>query len=62
MWVFLVWIGLCVYGAITGWRRGVRRARNGNASNDSRARTRNRNGQREWAEANRQAAQRIRDM
>jgi hypothetical protein len=62
MWVFWVWIGLIVYGAVIGVRRGRRSVRNGNASNDSRATTRKRNGQREWAEANRQAAQRIRNM
>jgi hypothetical protein len=62
MWLFLAFIGLCVYGAISGFRSGLRSARNPNASNDRRDRVRKLNQQRINAEANRQAAERIRRM
>jgi hypothetical protein len=62
MWLLFGYIGLCVYGAISGWRSGVRSARNPNASNDRRDRVRKLNQQRIHAEANRQAAERIRRM
>ena len=62
MWAFFAYIGILVWSVRIGIKRGLRSARTGNTPDAGREKTKRMNAQREWAAANQQAANRIRNM